>query len=280
MRRRRRLWPMPRDVRLSLADCAWGLSHASDGRQRPVHRQSRVAASSGQQLLSEAGRRARPVRTICFGRNARSIRGTRPGRARRLTPGSRGPDDRTFTAGYDRLCATHPELSRVDLSDCAKLLRLGTRLWREGRRDRDPGDDVEDDANGTRRSPSQISKRMRSCNWSCRLGLLTKDAVLAQKRAWRDHAQAGPSMRSASVSEGKRSMMGRRCGLCAPSLTSSDAWLKESCEYRQGPLQHVRSARRFTLVLKTSEAVATSIRDTTRAKHGILELRHRSCKRI
>jgi DNA polymerase-3 subunit epsilon len=62
-----------------------------------------------------------------------------------LPSGSRGPDDGTFTAGYDRLCATHPELSRVDLSQHAKLLRLGTRLWREGRRDRD----VEDDPNET-----------------------------------------------------------------------------------------------------------------------------------
>jgi DNA polymerase III subunit epsilon len=72
------------------------------------------------------------------------------GRAERaaLTPGSRGPDDRTFTAGYDRLCAAHPELSRVDLSDYAKLLRLGTRLWREGRRNRDVD---EDDADETRR---------------------------------------------------------------------------------------------------------------------------------
>src|SRR6185436_13800583 len=69
-----------------------------------------------------------------------------------LPPGSRGPDDRTFTAGYDRLCATHPELSRVGLSDYAKLLRLGTRLWREGRRDRDLDvDDAEDDANEARR---------------------------------------------------------------------------------------------------------------------------------
>jgi DNA polymerase-3 subunit epsilon len=61
-----------------------------------------------------------------------------------LTSGSRGPDDGTFTAGYDRLCATHPELSRVDLSAHAKLLRLGTRLWREGRRD---GDVDEEEAN-------------------------------------------------------------------------------------------------------------------------------------
>jgi CHAT domain len=102
------------------------------------------------------------------------------------------------------------------------------------------------------RSPSHISKRMRSCNWSCRLGWPTKDAGLAQKRAWRDRAQTGPSMRSASVSEDTRSIMGRHRGAGALSLTSSDALLKESCEYRQRPLQHLRSARRFTLVVKTS----------------------------
>ena len=78
------------------------------------------------------------------------------------------------------------------------------------------------------RSPSQISKRMRSCNWSCRLGLPTKDAVLAQRRAWRDRAQTGPSMRSASASEETRWIMGRHRGVGAPSLTSSDALLKES----------------------------------------------------
>jgi DNA polymerase-3 subunit epsilon len=65
-----------------------------------------------------------------------------------LTSGPWGPDDITFTAGYDRLCASHPELSRGDLSSHAKLLRLGTRLWREGRRDRDVD---EDDANETGR---------------------------------------------------------------------------------------------------------------------------------
>src|SRR6185295_13398956 len=49
------------------------------------------------------------------------------------------------TAGYHRLCATHAELSRVDLSAHAKLLRLGTRLWREGRRDRDVDEDEADE---------------------------------------------------------------------------------------------------------------------------------------
>jgi DNA polymerase-3 subunit epsilon len=65
-----------------------------------------------------------------------------------LTSGRWGPDEATFTAGYERLCATHAELSRVDLSAQAKLLRLGTRLWREGRRHRDVD---EDDARETGR---------------------------------------------------------------------------------------------------------------------------------
>ncbi len=64
-----------------------------------------------------------------------------------LTPGPWGPDAGTFNAGYGLLCATHPELSRVDLSAHAKLLRLGTRLWREERRDRDVDEDETNDAN-------------------------------------------------------------------------------------------------------------------------------------
>ncbi len=48
----------------------------------------------------------------------------RAGRAA-LAPVSRGPDDGTFSAGYDRLCATHPELSRVDLS----ALREAAAAW-------------------------------------------------------------------------------------------------------------------------------------------------------
>jgi DNA polymerase-3 subunit epsilon len=63
-----------------------------------------------------------------------------------LTSGPWGPDPGTFNAGYELLCATHPELSRVDLSAHAQLLRLGTRLWREGRRDRDVDEDDTNDA--------------------------------------------------------------------------------------------------------------------------------------
>jgi DNA polymerase-3 subunit epsilon len=90
-----------------------------------------------------------------------------------LTPGSRGPDDGTFAAGYDRLCATHAELSRVDLSDYAKLLRLGTRLWREGRRDRDV------DANDTRRGVTVWTPAFVQVS----LEWLALRAALARRRA-------------------------------------------------------------------------------------------------
>jgi hypothetical protein len=97
-----------------------------------------------------------------------------------LTPGSRGPDDGTFTAGYERLCATHPELSRVDLSDYAKLLRLGTRLWREGRRDRDLDvDNAEDDANDTRRGVTVWTPEFVQVS----LEWLALRAALARRRA-------------------------------------------------------------------------------------------------
>jgi DNA polymerase-3 subunit epsilon len=108
----------------------------------------------------------------------------RDGRAA-LPAGTRGPDDRAFTAGYERLCATHPELSRVDLSNYAKLLRLGTRLWREGRRDRDTEEvevEVEgevEDARETRRgvtvwTPEYVQV---SLEW------LALRAALARRRA-------------------------------------------------------------------------------------------------
>jgi DNA polymerase-3 subunit epsilon len=54
-----------------------------------------------------------------------------------LGRGRWGPDAATFNTGYARLCAAHPELSRSDIGSHVGLLRLGTRLWNEGRRDRD-----------------------------------------------------------------------------------------------------------------------------------------------
>jgi DNA polymerase-3 subunit epsilon len=93
-----------------------------------------------------------------------------------LTSGAWGPDHGTFTAGHNRLCATHPELSRVDLSEHAKLLRLGTRLWREGRRDRDV---EEDDADDTHRRVTVWTPEFVQVS----LEWLALRAALARRRA-------------------------------------------------------------------------------------------------
>jgi DNA polymerase-4 len=58
-----------------------------------------------------------------------------------------------------------------------------------------------------------------------------------------DRAQTRLSMRFASASGDKRWIMGQRCGLSAPSPTSSGALLKENCEYRQPPI--AVSGRRY-----------------------------------
>jgi DNA polymerase-3 subunit epsilon len=94
-----------------------------------------------------------------------------------LGSGRWGPDAATFHAGHQRLCATHRELSRLDLSPHARLLRLGTRLWREGRRDRDVDDDqdaTESDRGATTWTPDGVRVALE------RLALR---AALAQRRA-------------------------------------------------------------------------------------------------
>jgi DNA polymerase III subunit epsilon len=93
-----------------------------------------------------------------------------------LTSAPWGPDDCTFNAGYELFRATHSELSRDDLSAHAKLLRLGTRLWRDGRRDRDVD---EDETRETRRAltvwtPEFVQK---SLEW------FALRAALARRRA-------------------------------------------------------------------------------------------------
>src|SRR5262245_31829828 len=94
-----------------------------------------------------------------------------------LASGRWGPDGATFHAGYERLCATHRELSRFDLSPQARLLRLGTRLWREGRRDRDVDDDqdaIEADRGVDAWTPALVQV---SLEW------LALRAALARRRA-------------------------------------------------------------------------------------------------
>jgi DNA polymerase-3 subunit epsilon len=93
-----------------------------------------------------------------------------------LTSSPWGPDAGTFNAGFELLCATHPELSRANLSAHARLLRLGTRLWREGRRDRDVD---EGDADETRRHSTVWTPEFVrvSLEW------LALRAALARRRA-------------------------------------------------------------------------------------------------
>jgi DNA polymerase-3 subunit epsilon len=207
-RRRRRVWPMPRDVRLSLPDAPGiyrmlrtdgsvlyvGKAASLHHRVNSYFRKQNGVPERSLEMLSQARaisfdvspspleaallepdeiKRHRPPynvaltiqdRALWFTSPDLSTRSSQPspecplgpfastetldqlaalargGRAA-LTSGAWGPDDGTFIAGYNRLCATHPELPRVDLSAHAKLLRLGTRLWREGQRDRDVDED-------------------------------------------------------------------------------------------------------------------------------------------
>jgi DNA polymerase-3 subunit epsilon len=90
-----------------------------------------------------------------------------------LGPDRWGPDAASFDAGYTRLCAVHPELSRHDLGVHERLLRLGTRLWREGRRDHDVDADEE-----THRSTTWTPELVQlSLEW------LSLRAALARRRA-------------------------------------------------------------------------------------------------
>ncbi len=69
---RRRVWPMPRDVRLAAPRRAGPVSPATHRRQRPLRRQGLVAAESRQRLLPQAARRARSSCSRCCRRRARS----------------------------------------------------------------------------------------------------------------------------------------------------------------------------------------------------------------
>jgi DNA polymerase III subunit epsilon len=207
-KRQRRVWPMPREMRLSLpknpgvyrmlrtsgdilyvgkasslhdrVNSHFRKQHGVDERTLEMLSQARaisfeITASPLEAALLEADeiKRHRPPynhaltihdRTIWFASPDLSERSPRPSKGCPLGPlvsgealdqfgalaradraalasGRWGPDAATFHAGYERLCAAHRELSHLDVSPHTRLLRLGTRLWREGRRDRDVNDD-------------------------------------------------------------------------------------------------------------------------------------------
>ena len=242
-KRSRRVWPMPRDVRLALPDApgiyrmlrtngdvlyvgkAASLRHRVNSYFRKQHgvpertlemlSQARgisvdVMPSALEAALSEADeiKRRRPPYNIALAIENRALwfappnlttRSAHPSSQyplgpfpsaglldefgalaavdRRALGSSRwGPDPVTFEAGYARFCAVHPELSRQDLGAHHRLLRLGTRLWKEGRRDRDVDDD---DANDTRRGVTVWTPEFvhMSLEW------LALRAALARRRA-------------------------------------------------------------------------------------------------
>jgi DNA polymerase-3 subunit epsilon len=238
--RRRRVWPMPRDVRLSLPDApgiyrmlrtsgdvlyvgkAASLRHRVNSyfrkqngmpeRTLEMLSQARaisfeITASALEAALFEPDeiKRYRPPynialtvedRALWFAAPDLSVRTAQPslqcplgpfpsapmldgfaalaradGRA--LGSGQWRPDAATFDAGLARLCAAHHELSRHDIDAHERLLRLGTRLWREGRRDRDVDDDEE-----TRRVTTWTPELVQlSLEW------LALRAALARRRA-------------------------------------------------------------------------------------------------
>jgi DNA polymerase-3 subunit epsilon len=103
------------------------------------------------------------------------------------------PDPATFEAGYARLCAVHPELSRQDLGAHERLLRLGTRLWKEGRRDHDV--DADEESRGvTTWTPELVQ---RSLEWLALRGALARRRAIWLTRlvessvVWREPGTAG-----------------------------------------------------------------------------------------
>ena len=94
-----------------------------------------------------------------------------------LGSGRWAPDAAIFDAGYEMFRAAHVELSRHDLSAHQRLLRLGTRLWKEGRRDRDMDDDDADDVEQRSTVWTPESVQM-SLEWTALRGALARRRAL------------------------------------------------------------------------------------------------------
>ena len=240
-KRSRRVWPMPRDVRLSIPDAPGiyrMLRTSGDvlyvGKASSLHRrvnshfrhqhglaertlemlsQARaisfeVTASALEAALLEADeiKGHRPPYNVALTIDDRAVWFTRPDLSERslhassrcrvgpfpsaetldqfaalaqanrtaLGRGRWAPDPAIFDAGLARLCAAHSELSRGDLTVPVRLLRLGTRLWQEGRRDRDADGAEATDARVTTWTPETVQVALER---------LAVRASLARRRA-------------------------------------------------------------------------------------------------
>lgn len=94
---------------------------------------------------------------------------------RALAQGRSLPDERVFAEGYARLAVEHRELSLDGLDAPRQLLALGTRLWREGVRDRKPNTDETPAAPSADRWTPELVQRA--------LELIALRAVHARRRA-------------------------------------------------------------------------------------------------
>ena len=103
-----------------------------------------------------------------------------------LTEGSRtavgrgrwAPEVAVFDEGYARFREAHMELSLVELPMAARLLRIGRRLWREGRRDRDA--DADEGTGSERRMKTWTPVYVQlSLEW-----LVTRAALARRRATW------------------------------------------------------------------------------------------------
>lgn len=238
-RRSRRMWPMPRDLRLALPDApgiyrmlrtsgdvlyvgkAVSLRRRVNSyfrHQHGIHERTLEMLSQARGLSfevvptaleaaileSDEIKRHRPPYNVALTLDDRAIwfaaadlrrRSTRPSPSCRIGPfpsgelleafaalaqGSRTAlghgryalEETTFDSGLARFRSAHTEMSRSDLGETAKLLRVGTRLWREGRRDAD----FDDDSAETSRAWTPASVQV-ALEW------LVLRAALARRRA-------------------------------------------------------------------------------------------------
>jgi DNA polymerase-3 subunit epsilon len=235
--RRRRIWPMPRDVRLALPDAPGiyrmlrtsgdvlyvGKAASLRNRVNSYFRKQNGMPERTLEMLSQARgisfavtpstleaalfepdeiKQHRPPYNVALTIENRGLWFTPPDLSRRserpssqcpigpfpsarmldeftalagadrraLGSGRWRPDAVTFDAGYARLCAAHSELSRHDIGTHERLLRLGTRLWKEGRRDHDVDADEETRAITTW-TPELVQ---RSLEWLALRGALAR----------------------------------------------------------------------------------------------------------
>ena len=295
-RNRRRVWPMPRDLRLSVPDAPGVYRMLRTGgdvlyvgkaaslhrrvnsyfrKQQGVHErllemlsQARaisfeVTASGLEAALLEPDeiKRHRPPYNVALAADGRAVwfaspdlstHSARPSPRCRLGPfpsaealdqfgalaradrralasGRRGPDEGTFDAGYARLCAAHGEFCRDDLGQHDKLLRLGTRLWREGRRARDEGEGRDSETG------------LRIGEWSPELVQLSLEwvalaAALARRRAiWLTHLVDAAVVWSEPGMTGARLIVIENGGIVLQTAAASDLTPPVPPGYRRPP---------------------------------------------